>query len=710
MSATFLIAALASAALAPAAPAHRVYGSWTSCALGGGGYLQQTAWAPSDTRRIYMTSDVGGVFRSDDGGKTWHMLHGALPHGEGSCMVRGVAVHPANPDCAVFAVGGTWGSQRRGLYRTDDAGRTMKLVHPCMFGGNDRTRAEGAVLIADPKSPDTLFAAPIGEGPLKSDDFGLTWRPMGLSGVFPSALVRDRSHPSRMWLVAAARAANEQPKTPKPFEGGLFATEDGKAWTKLSEEAPIEFVQDGSDAGVLHGVFAKSPRVRWSQDGGRSWQVYDNPEGFFPETDGNARKDGIYRAIAASERFTLLAGYGANFYVLPAGSRTWKKLPAATFNEGNWYPAGDAKRSNVPGSALGFVAIEPGHPDHWLFTDWYACYLSPDAGKTWNLSIDGIEMTVFHTLAQDPSRPNRMHAGMADIGYFRSDDGGLSLGSWGSKRGISNNVKSISVCRASPDTVYATAPQGWKWTANQLFRSEDGADSWKRMRMKGLPSLAEKGGERINTVVVRPERPKEVYVAVSGAVANGKGGVWKSTDGGESFAWDSEGMSGAKFFRFDIWTKGAELAVSPDGSMVAVSHDTGRAYARPAGAAAWKEVNLPGAQSYALAADVLSPGRFFVTRREKGVFRSDDGGLSWRQVSSDYANNLATDAAVRGRVAFFTGTEVRLSSDGGDTWRTIHCDVPFRDARNVIAFGGERLYMGTGGNGLFSTTITGEEK
>ena len=121
-------------------------------------------------------------------------------------------------------------------------------------------------------------------------------------------------------------------------------------------------------------------------------------------------------------------------------------------------------------------------------------------------------------------------------------------------------------------------------------------------------------------------------------------------------------------------------------------------------------MNLPGAQSYALAADVLSPGRFFVTRREKGVFRSNDGGLSWRQVSSDYANNLATDAAVRGRVAFFTGTEVRLSSDGGDTWRTIHCDVPFRDARNVIAFGGERLYMGTGGNGLFSTTITGEEK
>ena len=618
-------------------------------------------------------------------------------------MVRGVAVHPANPDHAVFAVGGTWPNQKRGLYVTEDAGRTMRLVRSCVFGGNDRTRADGAVLINDPVRPETLFAAPIDEGPLRSDDFGKTWRQLGLTGVFPSAIVRDRSHPTRMWVVAAKRGGNERTKSGHPYDAGLFLTEDGATWTKISESesTPTEFVQDGADARILHGVFAAAPKVRYSEDNGRTWRAYDNPEGFFPESDGNARRDGTYRAIAATSGFTLLAGYGANFYVLPEGTRTWEKLPASTFNEGDWYPAGDAKRHNVPGSALGFVAVDPWNPKQWLFTDWYACYLSQDAGKTWDLSVDGIEMTVVHALAQAPFHPERMHVGMADIGYFRSDDGGRTLGSWGSKRGISNNVKSISVCRAAPDTVYATAPQTWKWTANQLFRSVDGGDSWRRTGMKGLPSLADNDGERINTVAVHPERPDEVYVAVSGAVEMGKGGVWKSTDGGESFVWDSAGMSGQKFFRFDIWTRGAELAVSPDGSMVAVSHDTGRVCARSADAAVWTEVALQGDQSYALTADVLTPGRFFQTRREKGVWRSDDGGATWRQVSAEYAGHIACDASHKGRVAFFTGSDVVFSFDGGERWTKHKCEVPYRDVRNPIAFGGERLFLGTGGNGVF---------
>src|SRR4051812_33187501 len=49
-------------------PAHRRYGAWRSGAIGGGGYLQHVVWAPGDARRMYLTSDVGGCFRSDDAG------------------------------------------------------------------------------------------------------------------------------------------------------------------------------------------------------------------------------------------------------------------------------------------------------------------------------------------------------------------------------------------------------------------------------------------------------------------------------------------------------------------------------------------------------------------------------------------------------------------------------------------------------------------
>jgi len=703
----FVMACGALGALGAAEGGHRQYGAWTSCALGGGGYLQQAVWAPSDTRRLYLTSDVGGLFRSDDGGGTWHMLHGALPSGEGSCMTRGAVVHPKNPDRAVFAIGGTWPNQKRGIYVTDDAGRTMKRTLDCIFGGNDRTRAHGAVLINDPIQENVLYAAPVGKGPMRSDDFGLTWKEMGLADVFASCLVRDRTSPTRMWVVASWRYLKDLPKWPRHFTRGFFVTEDGKTWTKLmeAEDMPVELVQDGTDPTLLHGVFSKPPSVRWSKDGGKTWNPYENPAGFFPKSDGNARRDGTYLGLASAGGRTVLGGFGANFYTLESGSLVWKKLPVPTFNEGDWYPAGDAKRSNIPGCALGFVALEPGHPDHWLFTDWYACYLSPDAGKTWNLSIDGIEMTVVHTVTQDPAHPERIHVGVADIGYFRSDDGGRTLRNWGVKRGISNNVKSISVCAAKPDVVYATAPQGYRWYANQLFRSTDGGDSWTRPKMKGLPSLAEKGGQRINTVAVDPKDPDTVYVAVSGAIRPDLGGVWKSVDAGETFTWISQGMSGEKFFKFEIWMKGAEFAISPDGSMVAASHDTGKVFVRPAGAAEWTKSDFPGTQSYVLCADALVPGRFFMTRRDAGVWRSTDGGRSWKKINDRYANGLAVDAVKKDRVAFFTGSEAVLSTDGGEKWSDLPGGLPYRDARNPIAFGGDRLYVGTGGNGVFSIDL-----
>lgn len=59
---------------------------------------------------------LGGLYRSDDGGKTWRMLHHRLPHGH----VRSVSVHPDNADDLLVAMGKrTWG---QGVYRSVDGG------------------------------------------------------------------------------------------------------------------------------------------------------------------------------------------------------------------------------------------------------------------------------------------------------------------------------------------------------------------------------------------------------------------------------------------------------------------------------------------------------------------------------------------------------------------------------------------------------------
>lgn len=670
----------------------RMYGPWLSSRLGGGGYLQHASTCLHDPNRIVLATDVGGLYLSRDGGSTWRMLHGALPAGEACTQVREVVVHSERPDVLLAAVGSKWDGANGGIYRSVDAGKTFERVVSGKFEGNGDTRGDGFVMVRHPTRTDTVFAAPMDKGPMRSDDFGKSWRSLGLPDSAARDLVVDRRRPDdAIWLNADGK--------------GLFRTDDGgKIWNRLTgaAEAPREMVQDPLDAGVLHGLFRAVPQLRYSSDGGKSWRAY---EGLTLPKPGDARQDGTYAAISCGPDFVIVGAHGGVFYRYDCRQKRWKRLPAPSVYEGDWYASLSAPIERHFGSALGFVSVSPSSPDEWLFTDWYACYRSHDAGSSWQLSIDGIEMAVVHCVAQDPSNSKRIHAGLADIGYFRSDDVGRSFGNWGRMRGISNNIKHISVCRDRPDRLFAVGPQTWLWHANQVFRSDDGGDSWKCPAQRGLADLSDAKGARCNTVVVNPRNPDEVFLAVSGPIAKGKGGVYRSRDAGENWEWISEGMSGDSFFRTDIWVSGPELAVSADGSLVAMSYDHGRGFRRAPGAKSWVEIKMPG-MCHCLAGDPLVPQTFYAAFREAGCWKSGDGGETWRKVSAEYASHVAVDMKNKNRLAVTGGPDVRVSSDGGETWRKMASGLPFRHARNVLCFAGENVVVGTGGSGVFIAPVS----
>ncbi len=688
-------------------PPHRRYGGWNSGRIGGGGYLQQVVFSPADAGRLYLAVDVGGCYRSDDGGRTWRMLHGALPATEGAFCVRGIAAHPADPGTLLIATGGSsLAPPRHGVYRSDDAGETFRLTLRGAFDGNDSTRNCGFVLAADPAMPLRVYAAPIGGGLHRSDDFGATWRGIPAPTVYPQDLVVDRAAGGRIWLNGADRGdrLREVQGTKAPFQHGLFVTADGGAtWERLpGDETPTEMVQDPLDAALLHAAFRKAPQLRRSRDGGRTWEPYANAD-ILP-APGGAREDGTYAALAAGPDFILAAGHGGHFYRLAAGGDTWTKLPDPAVHEGDWYAALTVPVERHFGAALGFVAVSPHDPARWAFTDWYACYLSPDAGASWHLAVDGIEATVFHCLAQDPSAPLRVHAGVADLGYFRSDDGGETFPLWGRLRGIGNNIKHIAVCARRPDRLYAVGPARWHWHANQVFRSDDGGLAWRRPAQRGLPSLADDGGARCNTIAVHPGKPDEVYLAVSGAVAPGGGGVYRSFNAGDDWEWIGEGLPTQPLFRESIWVSGPELAVSGDGALVAMANDRGRGFVYDRGTRRWRELALPG-HAHCLVADMTTPGRFYLGMRHAGAYRSDDGGRTWRNICGSHAAAVTADQACAGRVALWTGDAAWLSTDAGENWISLPSGPPYRHFRNVLCFAGDRLLCGTGGSGVFWTGL-----
>ena len=674
-------------------PEHRRYASWNSSLIGSGGYLQQAVFAPGDSRRIYLSSDVGGLFRSNDAGLTWRMMHGALPADGGNYSVRGLLVDPRNADRVTIATD-------TGVWRSDDGGRTWRRLLEALFAGNGDHRADGRVLVFSPNNPSILYAAPIGTGVHISTDGGATWRVSGPTGLYPTDLYIDSRDSNRIWLSARASktwAGNHQ----KAFGGGLFFSNDaGVTWEQLASQALREIVQDPTAPDTLLAISAGPDRVVRSTDLGRTWTRFDTglppaPSGYEP------RKDGSYGALATGPDFTLLGGNGASVYRLDRGATAWSKVAWEKQNifEGDWW--GALAKHGYPhfGSALGWLAVDPTNPSHWLLTDWYAIYRSPDAGRSWRLAIDGIEMTVTHVVATDPSNPLLIHVGLADVGYFRSTDGGATFQI--NNRTISNNIKHIAVCPARPQRLYAVGPQEWHWHANQVFISDDSGVTWSRSPMTGLPDMKDR---RCNTITVHPQRPDEAWLVIDGPVAPGEGGVWKSIDAGRSWAWAGQGLpSGARLFRSDIWVAGPEIAVSSEGSRVATSDDTGRVFAFDSSADRWREIPFAAGSGgvNAVVADPSTAGRFYLARKEGGLWRSDDGGRTWARLSAHDTWSVAIDAVRPSRLALNGAEGLFLSLDGGATWKRVDGGLPYRHARNVPAFAGDRLVIGTGGNGVF---------
>jgi photosystem II stability/assembly factor-like uncharacterized protein len=667
---------------------NRTHGNWRSVSFGGGGYTQNVVFCPSKPERLFAYVDVGGVYRSDNGGDTWRMIHGGLPVGDGYQCVRGLAVDPENPDRLVIGVGNQW-TENRGIFLSTDAGESWKKVLDAQFLGNEQHRSTGFVFARTPEG--VLLAGTAGDGLWSSTDGGETWKLEGLEGFNISDIKVDEKG-----VVYVCAKTHKMPKGAE-FAEGFFSRVPGGEWTSLP--AGPDQIIIGRD-GTLTGVF-DSWDVRSSTDGGRTWE--SDSEGL--PIDQEDAKIGFmsehrFRALASGPDFQLVGSSRGTPYRRNDGEKTWKKVEREgveeIFEGRPWWGRIQPGKWQHFGAAMGTLAVNPANPDNWWMTDWYGVYESKDAGKNWALKIDGIEVAVIHCLAQDPTDPGRVHAGMADNGYVPSADGGMRFE--GGKKFLSN-MKALALDPSLPGRIYGSGDDGaGEWRAGYLWVSVDGGENWVRSPMRGAPTQSKNG---MNSISVGPGSPYEVAIAYSGPIGEG-GGVFRSTDGGLTFEPLLEGLEkGAEYFHKEIWGLVSELAHAADGTLVATSHKTGEIHRLPAGESIWQKIeqDLPG-KSFQIRAN---GEHFYLTRSSGGLWRSQDG-VSWEQVYSGPCEVLAVDRAVQGRIAVATNGKVELSNDSGATWQNLGTP-PFGQI-STIGFAGDRLLVGTRGGGFFLTTLS----
>lgn len=260
-----------------------------------GGTIGAVAVAPSDEDVVYVgegentmrgnvSEGLGGMWRSNDGGRTWKNL--GLK--DGRHIIR-IIIHPKNPDIVwVGVVGHLFGpNEERGVYKTTDGGKTWKRT----LYVNNQTGASD--LVMEPGNPEVFYAGmwriirtPYslesggeGSGLWKSTDGGETWQNITGSKGFPKGtwgIVGVAVAPSNVEKIYAL-IENEK--------GGLYVTSDaGENWTLVSSDNNIRqrawyYTKIFVDPKNENLVYAPNVGFMRSRDGGRSWQSVRTPHG-----------------------------------------------------------------------------------------------------------------------------------------------------------------------------------------------------------------------------------------------------------------------------------------------------------------------------------------------------------------------------------------------------------------------------------------------
>ena len=227
---------------------------------------------------------------------------------------------------------------------------------------------------------------------------------------------------------------------------------------------------------------------------------------------------------------------------------------------------------------------------------------------------------------------------------------------------------SLGFRSGSQPTIYVTSEQG-------IFVSPDGGLNWRKRDLPGE-------GAKVRAIATSLRHPETAYVSYDQLMLAGKRwmGVAKSTNSGADWqlvwkesdvaavnlkdAWITERFGpgwGEHPLTLTVAQQDANLVYGTDLGRTMRSADGGAtwtaAYSRKVDGAGWTTLGLDVTTSYGIHFDPFDPKRQFITYTDIGLFRSEDGGVSWTSsttgVPREWMNTtywIVFDPEVRGRM------------------------------------------------------------
>lgn len=290
------------------------------------------------------------------------------------------------------------------------------------------------------------------------------------------------------------------------------------------------------------------------------------------------------------------------------------------------------------GRVVGFAVQPNNRAQYYVAVASGGVWRTDNAGITWSPIFDNEGSYSIGTVVLDPKNPNIVWVGTGEnnsqrsVGYgdgvYRSEDGGKSWKNVGLK--ASEHIGKIVIDPRDSNTVYVAA-QGPLWGPGGdrgLYKTTDGGKTWKRVLY-----ISENTG--VTDVVLDPRRPdvliaasyqrrRHVWTLIDGGPESA---LHKSTDGGVTWTKLKSGLPTEEMGRIG-------LAMAPTNPDII----------------------------YAIIESIDKKG---------GIFRSDDGGATWKRRNefdqqAQYYGHLVVDPVNAERI-YVMSVFMQVSDDGGKT-------------------------------------------
>jgi len=349
---------------------------------------------------------------------------------------------------------------------------------------------------------------------------------------------------------------------------------------------------------------------------------------------------------------------------------------------------------NVGPSRGGRATAVAGHRDHpftfYMGASGGGVWKTEDYGNTWRPIMDGVlETGSIGSIRVAPSNSNVVYVGTGSDGIrsnviigkgaYRSDDAGRT---W-DKIGLEDmgQITAIEIHPTNPDIAYAAA-LGNPWANNPdrgVYRTRDGGQNWEQVLFASDSTGAV-------DLELNPANPNEIYAAmwrvtrqpwtiISGMEHSGEeDGIWKSTDGGDTWRMVKEGLPTGLIGKIDL----AVTAAAPNTvyALVETTDPNEGLYRSNDFGETWEMVsNQRGIMNrpfYYTNVDVDPTDVDHVIINNEGMYESFDGGRTNQRKSTPHGDNHDVwinpdnpDIWVQSNDG---GANVTL--DGGTTWST----------------------------------------